>query len=61
MGKISRSYSDKYPENEIIKTTPNTGERVERGDSVDVVISKALKRLKCQMSLVYLRRKPCRN
>lgn len=61
LGKISRSYSDKYPENEIIKTTPNTGERVERGDSVDVVISKALKRLKCQMSLVYLRRKPCRN
>ncbi|MGH2248529.1 PASTA domain-containing protein, partial [Enterococcus faecalis] len=31
LGKISRSYSDKYPENEIIKTTPNTGERVERG------------------------------
>ena len=61
LGKISRSYSDKYPENEIIKTTPNTGERVERGDSVDVVISKGLKRLKCQMSLVYLRRKPCRN
>lgn len=61
LGKISRSYSDKYPENEIIKTTPNTGERVERGDSVDVVISKALKRLKCQMSLVYLRRKHCRN
>ena len=24
----------------IIKTTPNTGQRVERGDSVDVVISK---------------------
>lgn len=61
LGKISRSYSDKYPENEIIKTTPNTGERVERGDSVDVVISRALKRLKCQMSLVYLRRKHCRN
>ncbi|MGU3218855.1 PASTA domain-containing protein [Staphylococcus aureus] len=36
LGKISRSYSDKYPENEIIKTTPDTGERVERGDSVDV-------------------------
>ena len=30
----------KYPENEIIKTTPNTGERVERGDSVDVVIKR---------------------
>ncbi len=46
LGKISRSYSDKYPENEIIKTTPNTGERVERGDSVDVVISKGPEKVK---------------
>ena len=30
----------------------NTGERVERGDSVDVVISKGPEKVKCQMSLV---------
>lgn len=40
LGDISRSYSDKYPENEIIKTSPNKDDRIERGDSVDIVISK---------------------
>ncbi|EHJ08497.1 Stk1 family PASTA domain-containing Ser/Thr kinase [Staphylococcus simiae] len=45
LGKISRSYSDKYAENEIIKTNPNEGERIERGDSVDVVISKGPERV----------------
>ena len=41
---ISRSYSDKYPENQIIKSDPNSGERVEEGDTIDIVLSKGPKK-----------------
>lgn len=46
MGKIFRSYSDKYFENEIIKIIFNIGECVECGDSVDVVILKGFEKVK---------------
>ena len=61
LGKISRSYSDKYPENEIIKTTLIQVNVLNVVTALMLLYQKALKRLKCQMSLVYLRRKPCRN
>lgn len=40
MGDISRKYSDKYPENQIIKSEPNSGERVEEGEAIDIILSK---------------------
>lgn len=40
MGNVSRAYSDKYPENKIIKTTPKKGERLEQESKVDIVLSK---------------------
>lgn len=40
IGDISRDYSDKYPENQVIKSRPGKGERVERGDKIDIVLSK---------------------
>ena len=46
LGDISRSYSDKYPENQIIKSDPNSGERVEEGDTIDIVLSKGPKKVK---------------
>ncbi|MBL7573031.1 Stk1 family PASTA domain-containing Ser/Thr kinase [Staphylococcus saccharolyticus] len=46
LGDISRSYSDKYSENQVIKSDPESGERVEQGDTVDIVISKGPKKVK---------------
>ncbi len=46
VGDISRNYSDKYPENQIIKTNPDSGERVEQGDRVDIVLSKGPEKVK---------------
>lgn len=46
LGSISRKYSDHYPENQIIKSDPNSGERVEEGDSVDIVLSKGPEKVK---------------
>ncbi|PTK59367.1 Stk1 family PASTA domain-containing Ser/Thr kinase [Staphylococcus nepalensis] len=43
LGKTSREYSDKYPENKIIKTTPGKGERLEQNSKVDIVLSKGPK------------------
>ncbi|MGY0413529.1 Stk1 family PASTA domain-containing Ser/Thr kinase [Staphylococcus sp. mip270_02] len=40
MGKTTREYSDKYPENKIIKTNPEKGERLEQNSKVDIVMSK---------------------
>ena len=40
MGKTTREYSDKYPENKIIKTKPEQGERLEQNSKVDIVMSK---------------------
>lgn len=40
MGNILREYSDKYPENKIIKTTPEKGGRLEQQSKVDIVLSK---------------------
>ncbi|MDW8546527.1 Stk1 family PASTA domain-containing Ser/Thr kinase [Staphylococcus pseudoxylosus] len=40
MGKTTREYSDKYPENKIIKTKPEKGERLEQNSKVDIVMSK---------------------
>ncbi|MCO0860416.1 Stk1 family PASTA domain-containing Ser/Thr kinase [Staphylococcus pasteuri] len=40
LGDVSKDYSDKYPENQIIKSKPAKGERVERGDKIDIVVSK---------------------
>ena len=46
VGDISRNYSDKYPENQIIKTNPDSGERVEQGNRVDIVLSKGPEKVK---------------
>ena len=46
LGDISRSYSDKYPENQVIKSDPKSGERVEQGDTVDIVLSKGPEKVK---------------
>ena len=46
IGKISRDYSDDYPENKIIKTTPNSGERVNQHEKIDIVLSKGPERAK---------------
>ena len=43
VGNVSRAYSDKYPENKIIKTNPKKGERLEEGSKVDIVLSKGPK------------------
>ncbi|UQW80639.1 Stk1 family PASTA domain-containing Ser/Thr kinase [Staphylococcus edaphicus] len=43
MGDISREYSDKYPENKIIKTAPEKGDRLEQQSKVDIVLSKGPK------------------
>ncbi|MBU7216449.1 Stk1 family PASTA domain-containing Ser/Thr kinase [Staphylococcus gallinarum] len=43
LGKISREYSDKYPENKIIKTNPEKGERLEQNSKVDLILSKGPK------------------
>ncbi|WP_336832060.1 Stk1 family PASTA domain-containing Ser/Thr kinase [Staphylococcus pseudoxylosus] len=40
MGETTREYSDKYPENKIIKTKPEKGERLEQNSKVDIVMSK---------------------
>ncbi|MDW8799028.1 Stk1 family PASTA domain-containing Ser/Thr kinase [Staphylococcus pseudoxylosus] len=40
MGETTREYSDKYPENKIIKTKPEKGERLEQSSKVDIVMSK---------------------
>ncbi|MGW8044045.1 Stk1 family PASTA domain-containing Ser/Thr kinase [Staphylococcus shinii] len=40
MGKTTREFSDKYPENKIIKTKPEQGERLEQNSKVDIVMSK---------------------
>lgn len=40
MGTTTREYSDKYPENKIIKTKPEKGERLEQNSKVDIVMSK---------------------
>ena len=44
MGDISRKYSDKYPENQIIKSEPNSGEE---GEAIDIILSKGPQ--KCQI------------
>ena len=46
MGDISRKYSDKYPENQIIKSEPNSGERVEEGEAIDIILSKGPQKVK---------------
>lgn len=46
MGDISRKYSDKYPENQIIKSKPNSGERVEEGEAIDIILSKGPQKVK---------------
>ena len=43
LGKTTRAYSDKYPENKIIKTSPGKGERLEQQSKVDIVLSKGPK------------------
>ncbi|MCG3398811.1 Stk1 family PASTA domain-containing Ser/Thr kinase [Staphylococcus massiliensis] len=43
IGKISRDYSDKYQENEVMAVTPNVGERAEQDGKVDIVLSKGPK------------------
>ena len=43
MGDISRKYSDKYPENQIIKSEPNSGERVEEEKRLILFFLKVLK------------------
>ena len=40
LGNISRSYSDKYAENQIINSKPEAGSRINQGDAVDIVLSK---------------------
>ena len=49
VGDISRNYSDKYPENQIIKTNPDSGERVEQGIELISFYPKDRRRLRCQM------------
>ena len=46
MGDISRKYSDKYPENQIIKSEPNSGERIEEGEAIDIILSKGPQKVK---------------
>lgn len=46
MGDISRKYSDKYPESQIIKSEPNSGERVEEGEAIDIILSKGPQKVK---------------
>lgn len=46
MGDISRKYSDKYPENQIIKSEPNSGERVEEGEAINIILSKGPQKVK---------------
>ncbi len=46
MGDISRKYSDKYPENQIIKSEPNSGEWVEEGEAIDIILSKGPQKVK---------------
>ena len=40
LGNISKSYSDKYAENQIINSKPEAGSRINQGDAVDIVLSK---------------------
>ncbi|MFC0136909.1 serine/threonine protein kinase [Staphylococcus petrasii] len=46
IGKISREYSDTYPENKIMKSTPKAGERINQHDKVDIILSKGPERAK---------------
>ncbi|MGX0035153.1 eukaryotic-like serine/threonine-protein kinase [Staphylococcus auricularis] len=45
LGKVSHDYSNKYAKDKIIRTNPESGERVERDSAIDIVVSKGVKQV----------------